>query len=132
MGVSILDDSSEFNETDTVSDESSVISPVSTPVSKESLISLGPPKILKFQPESKKKELIAPIPENRIEADAPEDVLQFFKEFNVYLQGGNVCEFCSQITFKWPSMKEQETEMPNNVFIFNIILKRQPNVVNKL
>jgi hypothetical protein len=113
MGLTISDDF--IDEDEIISNESRVISPVSTPVSMPSLKSIGPPKILKYHPESKKKELIAPLPENRIEADTPEDVLQFFKEFNVYLKGGNVCEFCSQTTLPWPSIQEQETGDPTNV-----------------
>ena len=76
MGLTISDD---FIDDEVISNESRVISPVSTPVSMPSLKSIGPPKILKYHPESKKKELIAPLPESRIEAEAPEDILQFFK-----------------------------------------------------
>jgi hypothetical protein len=91
--------------------ESRVISPVQTPI----LESIGPPKILKYLPESKKIQLIPPAPEDRISDGSNESIHQFFKEFNIYLKGGNPCEFCSQNTQKWPEIKQQETEQPNTV-----------------
>ena len=99
--------SDDKNEED---NESSILSPVPTP----SLKSIGPPTILKYQPESKKVELLVPTPGERYE-EPPEDVTQFFKDYNVYLNGGNICEFCDKNTLPWPSIQEQETEQPSSV-----------------
>lgn len=117
MGLMLDEDEtkSEISKTEEDEHESRILSPVEEPV----IESVGPPKILQFHPESKKKEFFVPDPTDDYEPI--EDIHMFFKDFNVYLKGNNPCEFCGQNTLPWPTIKDQEKEIPNTVI--NLIEK---------
>lgn len=77
--------------------------------------SVGPPKILKYLPETKKVDITPPSPTISIPYEPIEDLGQFMKDFNVHLNGGQPCEFCSEPTRPWPSIQSQETMNPDQV-----------------
>jgi len=115
-GADILGDILQDVESD--SDESlaeSIDSKKPTPKQTPSIESVGPPKILQYQPETKKVELSPPSPTLSLESDPIEDLGQFMKDFNVYITGGQSCEFCGSTTKKWPSIQEQEKVNPAEV-----------------
>lgn len=95
--------------------------PIEAPTPKPTPIveSIGPPKILQFNPEIKKNE-IPPredSPSLSIESDPIENLGQFMKDFNVHIKGGEYCEFCGEITKPWPSVQQQEKTNPELVKI---------------
>ncbi|RNA43652.1 glutamate-rich 6-like [Brachionus plicatilis] len=90
--------------------------PVSAPTPKPTPIveSIGPPKILQFNPEIKKNEIpvSVPSPSVSVDSDPVENLGQFMKDFNVHLKGGEYCEFCGEITQPWPTIQQQEKSNP--------------------
>jgi hypothetical protein len=89
---------------------------------KPKVESIGPPKILQFKPEAKEPEPEIPSPTFSIPEGPHENVNQFMKSFNVHIVGGEKCEFCDQITKPWPSINEQETISPEEVFQFYLFI----------
>ena len=75
-----------------------------------SLASLGPPKILKFQPETKQPQIQMPVssPALSMSSEPIDNLNQFMRDFNIYIQGGNMCEFCGNVTKPWPTINLQE------------------------
>jgi len=93
-----------------------------SPKPENSLVvdSVGPPKILKYQPETKQVDIpvvAPPSPAISIPYEPIEDLGQFMKDFNVHLNGGQPCEFCNDVTKPWPSISNQETMKPEQVNI---------------
>jgi hypothetical protein len=84
---------------------------------------IGPPNILKYKPETKKKELKLPKLDfsNFNEQELNEtisDMNGFMLDFNVHINGNNECEFCGSITKPWPNIATQESQNPNEVRTF--------------
>lgn len=79
---------------------------------------VGPPKILQYLPEPNKKPELTQMSESpslSIDSDAIDDFSDFMKELNVYINGGNSCEFCGKGTKKWPTIQAQEQSNPELV-----------------
>lgn len=116
------EDKHSTGEVDPTSSKKSLVGSVKSvdrKLSKPSVIdTVGPPKILQYQAETKKVELSAPSPSLSVESEPIENLGQFMKDFNVYIQGGNVCEFCGQMTKPWPSISDQENAKPDQVSFF--------------
>lgn len=104
----------EVNYESEESDEESVVSRHS-PKPTPTIESIGPPKILQFQPETKKPEIIPPSPTISVESEPIQDLGQFMRDFNIYIQGGNPCEFCNLTTKPWPNISSQEIVNPTEV-----------------
>jgi hypothetical protein len=86
--------------------------------------SVGPPKILQYIPEAKrtpamkreaKQSRSASSTSSSTSIEKVSDLGQFMKDFNVYIDGGNVCEFCGQPTKPWPTRQQQEDLSPSEV-----------------
>ena len=82
---------------------------------KQRFESIGPPKILQFKPEVKEVPEIAASPAFSIPREAIENVSQFMQGFNVHVRGGEICEFCEDMTKPWPTILEQEEFGPEEV-----------------
>jgi hypothetical protein len=74
-------------------------------------ISVGPPKILQFNSENNAR----PIENSKNEffskverIGSIDNVERFMKDFNVYINGGEQCEFCGNIIKSWPTIEKQE------------------------
>lgn len=73
--------------------------------------SVGPPKILQYKAETKINEVaFSPLSSSSVslQSEPVEDIGQLMKDFNVYIDGGHVCEFCGETTKPWPSLKSHE------------------------
>lgn len=78
--------------------------------------SVGPPKILQYQPESKQIEVLPSTPSTiSLESERIDDLGHFMQDFNVYINGGNNCEFCGNKTLPWPSISNQASTSPEEV-----------------
>ena len=120
----LIDAESEHENYETDNEDygsSQLESPLLSP-KLELVDSVGPPKILKYLPETKKVDITPPSPTISIPYEPIEDLGQFMKDFNVHLNGGQPCEFCSEATKPWPSISSQETMNPDQV-IFEFFLK---------
>lgn len=113
----------DFEQTDSEESEAETESLISKPSPKPTPVplveSVGPPKILQFQPETKKFEITAPSPPLSLESEPIEDLGQFMKDFNVYISGGQTCEFCGHITKPWPTIANQENNNPESLHCCN-------------
>lgn len=76
---------------------------------------VGPPKILQYQAESKKKPtVVRPSSSSTststlsIDSETMRDLAGFMTDFNVHINGGTECEFCGKQTKPWPSIRDQE------------------------
>lgn len=107
-----LDD--DANEEDGSSEPES---PLLSPKYETLVQSVGPPNILKYQPETQKTEISPPSPPISVPFEPIDDLGQFMKDFNVHLNGGQPCEFCSEITKPWPSISSQEIMNPEEVIV---------------
>jgi hypothetical protein len=76
---------------------------------------IGPPKILKFQPETQQAEIRVPSPTMSMESEPIQNLGQFMQDFNIYVEGGMPCEFCSTLTKPWPTINIQEIKNPETV-----------------
>lgn len=104
--------------TDIESEEEDLDSRIESP--KQKIESIGPPKILKFKPEVKEVvEVEAPSPAFSIPSAPVNNVSQFMQGFNVHVKGGEICEFCEDMTKPWPTIAEQEEFSPDEV-LFDI------------
>lgn len=105
--------SSDSEQEDSYSLKTSIINRNPSPIVE----SIGPPKILKFNPEFKKNEIPAreSSPSVSVESEPIENLGQFMKDFNVHLKGGEYCEFCGETTKPWPSIHQQEKSNPELV-----------------
>lgn len=105
----------DFDQDNDDSSSSQAESPLLS-INQDHLVdSVGPPKILKYIPESKKVEVTPPSPTISIPYEPIEDLGQFMKDFNVHLNGGQSCEFCKEATKPWPSISSQEIMNPDEV-----------------
>ena len=82
---------------------------------KNNLDTIGPPKILKFQPESKQAEIVVYSPTLTMDSEPIDNLGQFMKDFNIYIEGGQPCEFCGNATKPWPTINLQEAKNPEAV-----------------
>jgi hypothetical protein len=79
---------------------------------------IGPPKILKFQPETQQVDMTVPSPTMSMESEPIENLGQFMQDFNIFIEGGKQCEFCKNITKAWPTINVQEMKNPEIVTYF--------------
>ena len=103
------------------SDESEAESVVSKKSAKAtpSIESIGPPKILQYKPETKKIEITAPSPSLSLDSDPIENLGMFLRDFNVYTEGGQTCEFCGKRTREWPTIHSQDHKSPDELYCCN-------------
>ena len=84
---------------------------------------IGPPKILQYKPEKKvtkpAKSSGTPVVDSKPEID---DVASYMQTYNVSIEGGRTCEFCSKITKPWPTIKTQEEIEIYQVLNFCLII----------
>lgn len=117
--ISELSSMSEKNANNNVN--SRRFSMVSKQLSSITIDSVGPPKILQYKAETKRLDVL----DNRsdssvsVQSQSVGDLGQFMMDFNVFIDGGNVCEFCGATTKPWPSIRDQE-----NMANINEVFKR--------
>jgi hypothetical protein len=117
-----LNDIYEESESDLSELESHRSSKSTAALRSEQIIeSVGPPKILKYVPEAKGASALTNLSRSAsstsscLSNEKVNDLGQFMKDFNVYIEGGNACEFCGQLTKPWPTRQQQEELSPNEV-----------------
>lgn len=91
---------------------------------KQTLDTIGPPKILKYLPETQQVEIKVPTPDVSLASEPIDNLGQFMKDFNVIVDGGQQCEFCGNVTKPWPTINLQEVKNPETVRIKFIYLKQ--------
>ena len=84
-----------------------------------SIESIGPPKILQYKAETKKIEVTAPSPSLSLDSERIDDLGMFLKDFNIYINGGQACEFCGRKTKPWPSIDYQDMKSPEELYCCN-------------
>jgi hypothetical protein len=93
-----------------------------TTIKSDHLLEIGPPKILKYQPEIKQQQqqitnqkAVASPSNLSLDSEPIENLGQFMNDFNIYINGGQPCEFCTQVTKPWPTINAQEAKNPDTV-----------------
>ncbi|XP_065926257.1 glutamate-rich protein 6 isoform X10 [Magallana gigas] len=78
--------------------------------------SIGPPQILQYNRESEKKEIEVSEPSERAQ---DEDEAETDEQGRIHGMFGGTCEFCGHAVQPWPTLEQQQTVPPDQLYCCN-------------
>lgn len=78
--------------------------------------SIGPPQILQYNRESEKKEIEVSEPSERAQDD---DEAETDEQGRIHGMFGGTCEFCGHAVQPWPTLEQQQTVPPDQLYCCN-------------